>query len=127
MSTFDVLSPYDNSIIETLNYHSQKDVDTALEKAESFFNDRDNWLAPHQRISILEKVISLMQDKIPELTKIAAQEGGKPYIDSLVEVKRAINGIKIALQHISQIKGEEIPMGLNELELVITCKLVTYM
>jgi len=113
MTTFDVLSPYDNHVIKTLTYQSAEEVEQTLSKAESFFQNRNKWLPAHQRISILEKVIEIMQQRIPELTKIAAQEGGKPYIDSLVEVQRAINGVKIALEHISQIKGEEIPMGLT--------------
>jgi acyl-CoA reductase-like NAD-dependent aldehyde dehydrogenase len=45
------------------------------------------------------------------LTNIAAEEGGKPYIDSEVEVLRAINGVKLAVAYIGQIKGEQIPMG----------------
>jgi len=52
-----------------------------------------------------------MGDQIEELTQIAAQEGGKPYADSQVEVHRAINGLKLAIEHIPQIKGEQIPMG----------------
>ena len=48
---------------------------------------------------------------MPPLTLLAASEGGKPYIDSKVEVMRAINGVKLAIEHIPAIKGEEIPMG----------------
>ena len=32
-------------------------------------------------------------------------------MDSKVEVLRAINGVKLAIEHIPEIKGEEIPMG----------------
>ncbi|MBF0265797.1 MAG: aldehyde dehydrogenase family protein [Gammaproteobacteria bacterium] len=113
MSRFDVISPYTDEVIKTLEYNSAEEVEQALTRADAFFQDRSQWLAPHQRISILENVIRIMSDRIPELTRIAAQEGGKPYIDSLVEVQRAINGVKIALEHISQIKGEEIPMGIT--------------
>jgi len=42
---------------------------------------------------------------------LAAEEGGKPYADSRVEVLRAINGVKLSLEHIAHIKGEQIPMG----------------
>lgn len=49
-----------------------------------------------------------------ELIKIAAQEGGKPYVDTKAEVLKAINGVKIASEHISQLKGEQIPMGLTK-------------
>jgi acyl-CoA reductase-like NAD-dependent aldehyde dehydrogenase len=62
----------------------------------------------------LEKVADLMKERVEELTQTAAREGGKPYKDSKVEVHRAINGIQIANEEISQLKGEQIPMGLTE-------------
>ena len=52
-----------------------------------------------------------MSSRVEELTNIAAEEGGKPYIDSKVEVLRAINGVKLAIEYIGQMKGEQIPMG----------------
>jgi len=55
-----------------------------------------------------------LKTKIEELTKTAAHEGGKPYIDSKVEVLRAINGVKIAAEQIAQLKGEQIPLGLTK-------------
>jgi len=112
-TTVEVLSPYDNQLIKELPLATADELDAAIELAHAYYLDRDNWLAPHERIAILEKVIAIMETRIPELTKIAAQEGGKPYMDSLVEVKRAINGVKLAIEHISQIKGEQIPMGLT--------------
>ena len=55
-----------------------------------------------------------MKGRVEALTKMAAQEGGKPYMDSKVEVLRAINGVKLAAEHISQLKGEQVPMGLTK-------------
>jgi acyl-CoA reductase-like NAD-dependent aldehyde dehydrogenase len=52
-----------------------------------------------------------MSGQVEELTQLAASEGGKPYMDSKVEVMRAINGVKLAIEHIPQIKGEQIAMG----------------
>jgi len=55
-----------------------------------------------------------MKSRIEELTITASKEGGKPLNDSRVEVLRAINGVKLASKHISQLKGEHIPMGLTK-------------
>ncbi|MBL4574965.1 MAG: aldehyde dehydrogenase family protein, partial [Opitutaceae bacterium] len=66
------------------------------------------------RIAILERTAQIMSTRVEELTQTAAREGGKPYVDSKVEVLRAINGVKIAAEHISQLKGEQIPMGLTK-------------
>ncbi|MFK5983975.1 MAG: aldehyde dehydrogenase family protein [Pseudomonadota bacterium] len=113
MTSIKVVAPYDNQVINELELNTAEEVEAAITLAHDFFLNRDNWLAPHERMTILTKVITLMQSRIPELAKIAAQEGGKPYVDSLVEVDRAINGVKLAMEHISQIKGEQIPMGLT--------------
>ena len=91
-----------------------KEVETALQKAYLLFLDRKKWIPAHKRIEILEKVQNLMKGKVEELTTTAANEGGKPYMDSKIEVLRAINGVKIAAEEISRMTGEQIPMGLTE-------------
>jgi len=108
-----IFAPYDNQLIKELELTSAEQLEAAISLAHDYFIDRDKWLAPHERIAILQRIIDIMKSRIPELTKIAAQEGGKPYMDSLAEVERAINGVQIAMEHIAQIKGEQIPMGLT--------------
>ena len=66
-----------------------------------------------QRIAILEKAAALMQAQRDELALEAAREGGKPLIDSRVEADRAIDGIKLCVQHLRTQAGSEIPMNLN--------------
>ena len=109
-----VLRPYDQSVIRELPMDSTETVMGALDKAHRLFQDSSRWLAPHQRIDILEHAIALMQERVESLTQTALEEGGKPYSDSKVEVLRAIDGVKIAAQTISQLGGEQIPMGLTE-------------
>ena len=111
MTTIDVNNPFDQSLIKSLQLSSSEQLESAISKAHSLVEDRDNWLPAHQRVGILERVIEIMSEQIEELTQLAASEGGKPYIDSKVEVLRAINGVKLAIEHIPQIKGEQIPMG----------------
>ena len=113
MSTVKVHNPFDGSLIKEIPEKTEADVEQALESAYQVFIDRDHWLAAHQRIEILEKVVELMSQQVEELTQLAASEGGKPYNDSKVEVLRAIQGVKLAVEHIAHIKGEQIPMGLT--------------
>lgn len=107
----EVNSPFDGALIQRIPVNTADDVEQALTKAHQLFQDRSRWLPAHQRVDILERVVDIMKTQIPELTRLAAQEGGKPYADSEVEVQRAINGVKLAIEHIPQIKGEQIPMG----------------
>lgn len=111
MSTIQVNNPFDQSLIKSLPMSTPEQLENAISKAHSLVENRDNWLPAHQRVEILERVITIMSEQVEELTQLAASEGGKPYIDSKVEVLRAINGVKLAIEHIPQIKGEQIPMG----------------
>lgn len=114
MQTVKVTNPYNGSLIKEIPMNSSADVDVALDKAHALFQNQENWIPAYKRTEILENVIEIMSGMIDELTVLAASEGGKPYADSKVEVLRAINGVKLGAEHISQIKGEEIPMGLTQ-------------
>ncbi len=109
-----IFSPYDQSLLKEIPLVGKAEIETALNTAYSLFQDQSKWIPAHERIAILERTAHLMSERIDELTNIAAQEGGKPSIDSKVEVLRAINGVKIAAAHISQLKGEQVPMGLTK-------------
>ncbi len=109
-----VLSPFDQSLIREIPLVGKEKVEEALRTAYDLFQKQSKWIPPHERIAILERTAEIMSTRIEELTKTASQEGGKPYLDSKVEVLRAINGVKIAAGHISQLNGEQIPMGLSK-------------
>jgi len=113
MPSITVNNPYDGSVVAEIPKQSALDVERALTNAHELFNDRDKWLPAYQRIDILEKTIAIMSSQVEALTRLAASEGGKPYTDSKVEVLRAIQGVKLAIEHIPQIKGEQVPMGLT--------------
>tara|TARA_R110001599_G_scaffold68366_4_gene192577 strand:+ start:520 stop:1920 length:1401 start_codon:yes stop_codon:yes gene_type:complete len=113
-TTLKVLSPFDLSLIKEIPLVGKEEVEKALSTAYRLFQNQSEWIPAHEKIAILERVIEIMKTRVEELTKTAAQEGGKPYVDSKVEVLRAINGVKLAAEHISQLKGEQIPMGLTK-------------
>ena len=109
--SIDVISPYTNKVIETLPLEDEVAVFTKLEKAYQAFLDKDKWLTKIERCKILVKLIHIMSTKQEELAELAALEGGKPLQDSLIEVDRAIQGVKIALHALEDMKGDMIPMG----------------
>ena len=51
-----------------------------------------------------------MEGRADELTLQAAREGGKPYVDSAVEVSRAIDGVHQAAETIRAEEGVVVPM-----------------
>jgi acyl-CoA reductase-like NAD-dependent aldehyde dehydrogenase len=111
MKKLKVFSPYDNKLIKEIPLVGTEEVEEALTTAYGLFKDRSKWLPAYRRVEILERVAQIMSTRVEELTNVAAEEGGKPYIDSKVEVLRAINGVKLAIEYIGQMKGEQIPMG----------------
>ena len=104
MQKIKVTNPYDGSLVQEINLNTTADVDAALDKAHGLFSDQDQWIAAHKKVEILENLIEIMNDQVEELTLLAASEGGKPYADSKVEVLRAINGVKLGAEHISELK-----------------------
>jgi len=115
--TAQITSPYDQSFIKELPLISKNDIDKILDTAHNLFIDQSNWIPAYKKIEILEKTASIMNERIEDLLITAISEGGKPYQDSKAEVLRAIKGVKLSAEHISQIKGEQIPMALTEASL----------
>ena len=54
-----------------------------------------------------------MNERAETLALEAAREGGKPLVDSQVEVARAIDGVKLCIEALRTQHGVEIPMNLN--------------
>ncbi|BDU26121.1 aldehyde dehydrogenase family protein [Flavobacterium sp. GSB-24] len=113
-NTTKIIFPYDQSLVKELPLINKNDIEKILNTAQNLFNDQSNWIPAFKRIEILEKTASIMNERSEELIHLAISEGGKPYKDSKAEILRAIKGVKLATEHISQIKGEQIPMGLTE-------------
>lgn len=111
MDTIEVLNPYTQEVIKEYTLSGADEMEKAISLAYATFKDREKWLPKYRRVEILERTVVLMSGRKEELTKIAAKEGGKPYKDSVVEVERAINGVRLAIEDLSYFAGEEIPMG----------------
>ncbi|UTN04012.1 aldehyde dehydrogenase family protein [Flavobacterium bizetiae] len=115
--TVEITSPYDQSFIKELPLIGKNEIDKILNTAQNLFIDQSKWIPAYKRIEILEKTAAIMADRIEDLLVTAVSEGGKPYQDSKAEVLRAIKGVKLAAEHISQLKGEQIPMALTDASL----------
>lgn len=111
MSTIEVTSPFDGRVVGSVPFTTVEGVQKAIDTAHERFLDVDNWIPKYKRVEILENLMKIMSSQVEELTILCASEGGKPYIDSKVEIQRAINGIKIAIEQIGLQEGHEIAMG----------------
>ena len=107
----EVLSPFDQTAIAKIDYANSAQIDKALETAYSVFRDRSKWLSVKQRVDILENAANIIHNRLDSLALEAAREGGKPLNDSIVELNRAVDGLKIAIETIRSDAGHVIPMG----------------
>ena len=84
-----------------------------LDTAAQIFGNRDCWLKPYQRIEILQRLVTLMEGKRQHFSRQIAREGGKPITDAIVEVDRAIDGVRNATEVLRTAGGREISMGIT--------------
>ena len=109
----DVHAPYDGALIGTVERTDLAGAQQALATAHALYRDPDGWLPAGQRVEILERTAAIMTERRDRLAVEAAREGGKPLVDSLVEVDRAIDGVKLCIETLRTQAGREIPMDLN--------------
>jgi len=84
-STYRTQNPTTGEIVETFNTTSDAEIETVLAKSQSAY---ETWSARpmSERGAILHKVADLFDEKSPELARIAAEEMGKPIIESKYEI-----------------------------------------
>jgi len=109
----EIRSPYDDQLLATVATANADAVEQALTNARNLFADRSRWIALNQRIAILERAIALMQEQAEDLALLAAKEGGKPLLDSRIEMARCIDSIRICIETLRTDTGTAPVMGSN--------------
>lgn len=113
IETIQVTSPFSGKVLKEIPLQAEREVFDLLDKSYRLFINRDAWLDKVERIRILTGLVHKMTVQKKELAELAASEGGKPMIDSVIEVERAIQGVGIAIRVLQQQTGEIIPMGIT--------------
>ena len=88
-------------------------VEQALGAAAAAFVNRDAWLPTPERLDILRRLAAMMEADAESIALLAAREGGKPLVDSSIEVARAIDGVRNCVEAMRSEGGREIPMNFN--------------
>jgi len=105
-----VTAPYDGAEIAELVCTDRAQLESWLASAWALFKDRGTWIPLAERIGVLERTSRIMLREKTRLALTAAHEGGKPLLDSQLEVERAIDGVKLAVEVLRAETGNVIPM-----------------
>ena len=108
-----IVQPYDRAPLAEIETDDAAALERKLEVARAVFLDRDGWLKPHERMTVLRRLAELMEGRRDHLALQIAREGGKPLADARIETTRAIDGVRNAAEEMRTFAGREIPMGLS--------------
>lgn len=114
MAKLIVEAAYDRAPLASYPIMGLEEALDALHVAHERHLDREHWLPPGARIEILDRLSKLILEREQQLALQAAREGGKPLVDSLVEVRRAAEGVRYAIAHVMTAAGREVPMDLSK-------------
>jgi acyl-CoA reductase-like NAD-dependent aldehyde dehydrogenase len=102
-------SPYSGEQIAETAFADEEEVNSAIAAAEKARATMAKMPA-HQRASILEKLVKLMEEKMDECVRLIALEAAKPWTTAKAEVARTMMTYKFAAEEARRIHGETIPM-----------------
>src|ERR1700755_3094664 len=109
----EVVQAFDRAPIAQLASDGATALEAKLEAAARLFANRESWLKPHQKLDILRKLAALLAGKREHFGRLIAREGGKPLTDASIEVDRAVDGVRNAIEVVRTTGGREVPMGLT--------------
>ena len=109
----EVTSPFDDSLLATVETANLEDIDQAITTASTLFADRKQWLSASERIAILDRAVAIMEDRAEELALESAREGGKPLMDSRVEMARCIDSLRTCIDTLRGDCSKPVAMGIN--------------
>jgi succinate-semialdehyde dehydrogenase / glutarate-semialdehyde dehydrogenase len=106
--TYEVLNPYDHSVIAKIANLGATETRTAIEAAKTA---QQKWkkVAAHERANLLKKLFALMIENADDLAKILTWEQGKPLAEAKGEILYGASFIEWFAEEARRIYGDVIP------------------
>jgi len=108
--SFEVRSPYDDSVVAEIGVPSDAEVEEAAATAEATF-EASSRLPIHARADALDHISQRLKETIDENAELIAREGGKPLKWAKVEATRAVSTYRWASETIRH--GDDEVMRLD--------------
>lgn len=113
MSVLKVYNPFDLELVGELPYTREDEIEKMLATGHEISENPDLWLPKSERLRVLSELRAKLLAARPKLIEQALREGGKPRVDTAVEIDRGLGGIDIAIEALSRQAGCEVPMNLG--------------
>lgn len=111
--TFDVTSPFDDSVVATVASPTSADVEAAVDAAASVFPEART-LPVHARAEALAHISARLEERAGEVAEVIAREGGKPVKWAKVEAARATSTFRWAAEECRRSGGELMRLDTEE-------------
>ncbi len=103
----DVLDPQDNSLIDTVPACSAEEMLEAIEQAKIGVAIAAG-MSVHERVSILNRVAQIVEDRREEFAVTIAREGCKTIREARKEALRCVQTLRISAEEARRIQGETL-------------------
>jgi glyceraldehyde-3-phosphate dehydrogenase (NADP+) len=107
----EIKNPFNDEIVGTTSYASDRDLEDAIERAEKVFREGGH-IPAYERAGYLTSIADQMHQRRDEMAKLISAEAGKPLRDSRVEVDRGVFTMRLAAEEAQRMTGEQIPLDL---------------
>lgn len=110
----EVKNPYDGEVIDTVPIAHRQTADLAITEA----NNAKDSLVEMSAFKVSKKLfntVKKLEEKREEFAELLTLEVGKPITESLVEVDRSIETLRLSAEEAKRVYGESVPLdaGLN--------------
>ncbi len=110
----EVKSPWDSNLIDSVETHGNEEIEKIISNASKVAKAKGIDFPPKDRIKVLKSFCELVKENINNLAELATSEGGKPITDSIIEIKRGVEGVESCIEVLKSDCGSVIPMNINE-------------
>ena len=109
-----ITEPWNNEFFDEIKTHNASEIENILIRGEKLASYKGYNFTIIQRIEVLNKFANAIKSNKDFLAKQASKEGGKPLVDSMIEIKRAADGVETCIEVLKSDTGNVIPMNIDK-------------
>lgn len=112
-TAFEIRNPFDNTLLDTFSETPRAKIFTAVERAQKAAQ-AFRFSTPHERRTLLGRIVELMQRDAEVLAGTVSREMGKTITEARNEIRRAQNTLRLSGDAATFLDGEVLHCGIIE-------------